>query len=401
MNEQNNMQAIDKQLHFSLDEYRMRLIKIRAEMKSRNLDLLLLSDPCNIFYATGYDAWSFYVPQCVLIPAADQEPVWIGRQMDRHGALLTSTLGDANIVGYDDKFVQSQLYHPMSVMAEEIRHRFGSKLHIGIEMDSYYMDVQSFLNMQTELPSCKISDASLLVNWVRAIKSETELSYMSEASELVQNAMHAAMEIIEPGVRECDVAATAYSNLVASSPDFAGSYTSTPPLIPAGERLNTPHLSWNSSHYQNETQINLELMACRNRYHTPMGRSLYLGTPPPALKTIESAIVEGLDAALDFIKPGVRACDVEATWQKAASKYKVQKSARCGYSLGIAYPPTCGEKTISLRPDDTTVLEEGMSFHLMPAIWHEGSSLVITEPFFVTKTGAETFCKFPRKLFVK
>ncbi|MCG8505570.1 MAG: ectoine hydrolase DoeA, partial [Sphingomonadales bacterium] len=73
--------------------------------------------------------------------------------------------------------------------------------------------------------------------------------------------------------------------------------------------------------------------------------------------------------------------------------------ARCGYSLGLAYPPTFGEQTISLRPEDETVLEPGMAFHLMPAFWHEGHSIVITEPFVVTETGAETLCKYPRKLF--
>ncbi|MEP0177159.1 MAG: Xaa-Pro peptidase family protein [Paraglaciecola sp.] len=401
MTSNSNIQKIRKILHFSRDEYESRLKNIRLKMQEENLDLLLLSDPCNIYYATGYDAWSFYVPQCALISASNDEPVWIGREMDRHGARLTSILSDNNIVAYDDKYVQSQIYHPMSVMASEIRERYGNNIHIGIEMDSYYIDIQAYLKLQTELPNCKVSDASLLVNWVRAVKSPTEIGYMHEAATLVQNAMQSAIDLIQPNVRECDVAATAYSDLVSSNPDFAGSYTSTPPLIPAGERLNTPHLSWNSSRYQNETQINLELMACRNRYHMPLGRSVYLGTPPANLQTIESAIVEGLDAALDFIKPGVMACEVEATWQKAAAKYNVQKSARCGYALGIAYPPTCGEKTISLRPDDKTILEEGMTFHLMPAIWHEGNSLVITEPFAVTKSGAETFCNFPRKLFVK
>ena len=399
MANKNSTQAIQKQLPFSQDEYQQRLHTIRAAMQERALDLLLLSDPCNIFYATGYDAWSFYVPQCVLITCNEEEPVWIGREMDRQGALLTSTLSQQNIVSYSDKYVQSAHYHPMTVMADEIRRRFGSTIRIGIEMDSYYMDIQTYITMQKELPNCTISDASLLVNWVRAIKSPTEILYMKQAAQLVQHAMQTALEMIKPGVRECDVAGIAYQQLIAGNPHFGGTYTSTPPLIPTGERLNTPHLSWNSDTYKNNTQVNLELMACRNRYHVPLGRSLYLGQAPAALRKIESAIVDGLNAALDFIKPGITASEVEASWQQAAAKYNVQKSARCGYSLGIAYPPTCGEKTISLRPEDNTVLKEGMTFHLMPAIWHEGNSIVITEPFVVTQNEAETFCQFPRRLF--
>ena len=391
--------AFTKQLPFTLTEFHTRLEKIRSAMKQEGLDMLLLSDPCNIFYATGYDAWSFYVPQCVLIGVDEGEPVWIGRAMDLPGANLTSIMNSENTVAYGDKYVQSPIYHPMSVMADEIKSRFGEAIHIGVEMNSYYIDIQTYNKMREELPKSEISDASLLVNWVRAVKSPAEIAYMQDAAVLVQSAMSAATQMIEPGVRECDVAGVIYQKLMSGASGFGGNYTSTPPLIPTGDRLNTPHLSWNSDTYQKDAQVNLELVACRNRYHTPLGRSLFLGKAPDTLRMLENAIIDGLDAALELIKPGMTAAEVEAAWQGAAAKYNVKKAARCGYSLGIAYPPTFGEQTISLRPEDDTALEEGMTFHLMPALWHEGCSIVITEPFVVTKTGAETFCRFPRKLF--
>ena len=391
--------APQKLLPFTAEEYWERLRKIRAAMGERDLDLLFLSDPCNIFYATGYDAWSFYVPQCVLIGRDTDEPVWIGRAMDAQGARLTSTMGAQNIVAYGDEYVQSAIRHPMTVMADEIRRRFGPRLRIGIEKNSYYIDIRAYEAMQVELPYCKITDASLLVNWVRAVKSPAEIAYMREAAVLVQSAMDTAIERIRPGVRECDVAGAVYQTLMSASPDFGGTYASTPPLMPTGERLNTPHLSWTSETYTANTQVNLELVACRKRYHTPLGRSVYLGQAPDGLRTLENAIVEGIDAALEAVRPGIRAADVEAAWQQAAAKYDVRKKARCGYSLGLAYPPTFGEQTISLRPGDETLLEPGMAFHLMPAFWHEGNSIVITEPFVVTETGAETLCKYQRKLF--
>lgn len=391
--------VIDKDLSFTHQEYDTRLKNIRSRMTTQGIDVLILSDPCNMYYATGYDAWSFYVNQCVLIGAGEGSPVWIGRQMDAHGAALTSIMSGENIVPYSDKYVQSDKYHPADVFAEEIKTRFGPNLKVGYEANSYYLDIRTFQKLGNILPDCTFTDASLLVNWVRAVKSEAEIAYHKQASVLVQNAMQAAREMIKPGVRECDVAGTIYKELMSSSPDFAGNYTSTPPLIPTGDRLNTPHLSWSSDTYKSEAQVNLELVACRKRYHTPLGRSLFLGKAPEALKTLESAIVDGLAAALDLIKPGVTAEEIEASWQAAASKYGVEKNARCGYSIGIAYPPTFGELTISLRPEDKTVMEPGMALHLMPAIWHEGRSIVITEPFYVTETGAETLCNFPRELF--
>ena len=74
---------------------------------------------------------------------------------------------------------------------------------------------------------------------------------------------------------------------------------------------------------------------------------------------------------------------------------------RFGYGVGIGYPPTWGELTASLRAGDETVLEPGMTFHCIPALWLETTGMVISESFAVTETGAECFADYPRRLFVK
>ena len=82
-------------------------------------------------------------------------------------------------------------------------------------------------------------------------------------------------------------------------------------------------------------------------------------------------------------------------------RYGIEKSSRCGYPIGASYPPDWGERTMSLRPTDHTVLEPGMTFHFMPGLWQDDWGLEITESILITGTGVETFCNTPRKLFVK
>ena len=60
--------------------------KIKTKMVSDNIDLLLIASPANQFYLTGYDGWSFYTPQMVLISLSEEQPFWIGRKMDAVGA---------------------------------------------------------------------------------------------------------------------------------------------------------------------------------------------------------------------------------------------------------------------------------------------------------------------------
>jgi ectoine hydrolase len=65
-------------LNFSRTEYAQRLAKTRAAMEARGIDLLIVTDPSNMAWLTGYDGWSFYVHQGVLV-RPDEDPIWFGR----------------------------------------------------------------------------------------------------------------------------------------------------------------------------------------------------------------------------------------------------------------------------------------------------------------------------------
>ena len=78
-----------------------------------------------------------------------------------------------------------------------------------------------------------------------------------------------------------------------------------------------------------------------------------------------------------------------------------EKDSRCGYAIGLSYPPDWGERTMSFRAGDTTVLEPGMTFHFMPALWLDDGGIEITEPIVITQTGVECLCTTPRALVIK
>jgi ectoine hydrolase len=42
-----------------------------------------------------------------------------------------------------------------------------------------------------------------------------------------------------------------------------------------------------------------------------------------------------------------------------------------------------------------------MTIHFMPGIWLDDWGIAISEAIRITQTGVETFCNFPRQLFVK
>ena len=152
-------------LPFERAEYAARLAKTRAAMADKGIDVLIVSDPTNMYWLTGYDGWSFYVHQCVIV-GPEGEPIWYGRGMDGNGADRTVYLKPENIVRYPDHYVMSTERHPMDYLATEvIAARGWEARRIGVEMDNYYFSAAAFAALQKHLPRTHWIDANALVNW--------------------------------------------------------------------------------------------------------------------------------------------------------------------------------------------------------------------------------------------
>jgi ectoine hydrolase len=82
-------------------------------------------------------------------------------------------------------------------------------------------------------------------------------------------------------------------------------------------------------------------------------------------------------------------------------RHGFEKDSRAGYSIGLSYPPDWGERTMSIRRGDTTVLEPNMTLHFMPALWLDDGGLELSETILITPKGAECLCQTPRKLVIK
>jgi ectoine hydrolase len=391
---------IEPKLAFTRAEYAARLHKTRLAMEARGIDLLIVSDPSNMNWLTGYDGWSFYVHQCVLV-AKDGEPVWYGRGQDAQGAYRTSYLGRDNIVGYADCYVQSSERHPMDFLAHVIADRSWARATIGVEMDNYYFSAAAFASLQTHLPHARFRDATALVNWQRAVKSPAELDNMRVAGRIVE-AMHARIvEKVEPGMRKNELVAEIFDAGIRGVDGFGGDYAALVPLLPSGEDAAAPHLTWDDKPLRSGEGTFFEIAGCYRRYHCPLSRTVFLGKPTQAFLDAEKATLEGMEAGLAAAKPGNLCEDIAHAFFAVLKRHGIIKDNRTGYPIGLSYPPDWGERTMSLRPGDRTELLPGMTFHFMTGLWLETMGLEITESIVITESGVECLSNVPRKLVVK
>ncbi|MBV9637441.1 MAG: ectoine hydrolase DoeA, partial [Methylobacteriaceae bacterium] len=323
------------------------------------------------------------------------------RQQDGNGARRTTRLSAGNIVGYPDHYVQSTERHPMDLLARLIEERGWSRGSIGVEMDNYWFTAAAMEALRRHLPNARFVDATGLVNWQRAVKSPQEIDYMRKAARIVEAIHQRILDKVEPGMRKCDLVAEIYDVGIRGVDGYGGDYPALVPLLASGEEASAPHLTWDDRPLRRGEGTFFEVAGCYRRYHCPLSRTVFLGKPTPAFLDVEKAVLEGMEAGLAAARPGNACEDIANAFFAALKRHGFIKDSRTGYPIGLSYPPDWGERTMSLRPGDRTVLEPGMTFHFMTGLWLETMGLEITESILITPNGVECLADVPRRLFVK
>lgn len=385
----------------SSEEYSARLRRVREAMASGSLTALVVSDPANLFYLTGYDAWSFYTPQCLVVPAEGEVHLF-ARAMDADGARFTTVLPQSQVHGYPEDLVHRDDRHPFDWVLATARGLGvlvdGPDTVVGVEADAAYFTARAYLALIAALPQGRVVDSGELVNWVRVVKSPHEVEQLRIAGSIAERVMTVALDAVRPGRRQCDVAAEILAAQAVGTEEHGGDYSAIVPLLPTGAGAGTPHLTWTDRHFVEGEATTLEIAGVFGRYHCPLARTVMLGEPPRRLRDTAEVVREGMHLALDALVPGATGRDVHAAFTHLISRHGLTKESRIGYSIGIGYPPDWGERTVSLRSEERSVIEAGMAFHVILGMWMDGWGYELSEPVVVTDSVPERLTDLPQEL---
>lgn len=405
-------------LLFTPAEYAQRRRRAATAAAERGFSGLLVADPANLYWLTGYNAWSFYMPQALLIDAADATCLFIGRDMDASVAFRTAPLNDDEVLPYPETLVHRAGVHPFDWVAQQLRERGWLERLAGgplaIEADAHYFSVRSYLALANGLPGVELLHGDGIVNWLRLVKTDAEVVLMRRAGAIATHAMEVAADHLLEGhgqhelaaaIQHAQAAGIAAADVIGDDPGVAGDgawydgdYPALVPLVAAGEAADAPHLTWTAKPLTSGESVSIELAGVHRRYHAPCSRTLALGPVRPEVGRLAEVTVEGLTTAVAAMGPGRTAGEVAATYWDFLAQHGLIKSSRLGYSIGVGYPPDWGEGTVSIRPDDTTVLEPNMTFHVIAGMWMDGYGCEFSESVLVTPQGAETLTHAPREL---
>ncbi len=372
---------------FPRSTYLANLGIIQADLRQRGLAAVALFDPESIYWLTGYRSIGYFTFQCAVVTPT-QGPVLVSRRVNHAVAQ-----GNENVAGF---VAIEDTDDAVGILAGYLNRILPQGGAIGLETTSWYLTVQAYKALQQAVPH-DLADWGGVIEAERTIKSATQLDYMRHAARAAVAGLDAAMGQIAPGRSENDLAAAMLHGATA-----AGSEYTRVPLVVTGQATGVCFTTWQRREIKRGDVVFLEAAGNINRYHAMIARNATVGPATAEQKKHATVVIDSLNRAIEAIRPGVTSGQVDAACRKVFEDAGLGNyfDHRTGYAIGIGFPPNWAEgRFLSLRPDDPTVLEPGMTFHVVPSVFMPQHGFCISESVAVTDTGCEVLTDYPRKLF--
>lgn len=372
------------ELGFPAEEFLTHIRFVQFDLVRRGLQGALIFDPENMYWLTGFQTIGYFTFQGMYIPT-EGLPTVITRVVNRDMAVALPTIADVVAV----KDTEDHCIHLI---------RFLKGLgpgKIGLDTLSRHLNVSDYRRLVDA--RIQFEDWDGVIQSQRIIKTPAQIDKMRHAARALESGMDNALKTIAPGRTDNDLAAALYHGSIAAGSEYIGH----PPMVVTGPRSELCFALWKRKTIERGDVVLLEGGACVDRYHVMMARSAVVGKLSDEHKATADALIGILETAIEVIKPGEIASEIDRRCREGIKKLGLDKfyKSRLAYGIGIAFPPNWGEGHIyAIRPDDPLIIEENMTFHVIPTMFRKGFGMAISDSVRVTENGCEVLTNYPRDL---
>ena len=363
---------------FAAEEYTERLTRLRGRMERLEVDALLLTEPADIFYLTGYDTAGYWAYQALVVPA-DGEMTLVC--FIEEG--LAAEARNLDYAGY--AFGEDHVKTTIGTLTA----KGLARERIGIDISGRYLPAAVFDELKRQLSAASIVDASGVMEDERLIKSPAELRYIREASAISNQVASNALDVCEVGVSDRLVSAVIAADCIKLGSD----YPAMGPFVRFGPAIFEGHVTWQGLTLEKGWIGHMELAAVRRRYHAPISRYVIARPLDGDLAAATEGVKIGLDTVAAVAAPGKTGAEVRGAAYEAGMDHL--RSAGLdgdylpgGYSIGIGYPPDWTEADL-ITATSEYVLQPNMAFHMVSFFLFPPLRMGISEVFIVTEDGNE------------
>lgn len=240
---------------------------------------------------------------------------------------------------------------------------------------------EGFDDLTKSLPGAHWVDASEAIQRARRVKDPAEIARIEKAGAIVSSVAAEIPSLLRPGVTELELAGEIEYGMAQKG--AAGRSFET--IVGFGPHSAEPHFSPGATPLRTGQPVVCDFGALYQRYVSDVTRPFHLGPVDSELRRIHATVTEAQRAALDLLRPGVRACDLHLAAEAVIdrSPWKGLFTHRLGHSIGLAV-----HDGFSLNRETTERLEEGETVTVEPGIYLPGKGGVrIEDDVLVTRDG--------------
>ncbi len=417
---------------FAEEEFKQRLRRVRREMERHRIDTLLVSDPANLYYLSGYQcAWyqdgrprSWYPGSCIAVNLDAEDFIYFEDVDELINSRINSVARDvrpmilalsawheqdrSEAISADDPrsaILPAGEVFPGRFIAKELAAEGWLAGNVALELWSYRPNRGYSELLQAELERAgvrSIVDGSDMVNNARRIKSPQELAYIHQAARIAEIGIGAAQQAMRPGVTELEIWAEADYAMAKAG----GEHSAIQKMMGSGPKSHALHAPASRRKLEHGDIVNLDLSGVVRRYHSNLARSFSIGEPEREVRAQVDRTNRVFDATFKAMHPGVRVLEFLDAGKAAALAENIWKDVWWfgGYELGIGFPPCWVGNFVydhrSAKPDDT--LEPGFVGNCEFNFYLPGGKGIreLIDSFEVTDSEIRWLHNFPKDLIV-
>ncbi|WP_020574513.1 M24 family metallopeptidase [Actinopolymorpha alba] len=374
---------------FPAEEFGSRVDRLQAVLRQEGVDVAVVHTPENVCYLSGHATPGYYTYQCLVVPATG-EPAVLTRETETVNARATTHL--QQIHGYPDAL------DPLGATVDLVRELVPDARIVGLEENSWFLPPVAHARLAAQLGGVK-HDKPFALDGVlaelRVLKSDTEIAKIRAAATVTNAGMLAAVEAVQVGARERDIAAAAFAGLVS----YGSEYFGMEPFVASGPRSGTIHASWTDRVVARDEPVLLEMAASRDRYHAPLMHTVWHGRLTGDLARMAEACAAARQATVEMVRPGATPAQAHETCRRVIGDHGMLHTyrKRSGYSVGIAFAPDWGEgHLLSLKETEHREFQPRMVVHVVPTLRLEGvGGIGFSATVLVTEQGNEILTTCP------
>ena len=380
-------------IHFTAEEMVRRRERTAAAIRGANLDGLLCFKQESMYWLTGYDSFGFSLFQCLVVDA-DGRVVLLTRLPDLRQARHTSNIEDIRIW----KDVEGM--NPARDLRALLEELGLGTARLGVELDSYGLKAHDWRLVEAELAGrCTLTDASTLIDGLRAVKSAREIEYVRRAAALADEAWDEAVRLAHPSAFEGDILAAMQGAVFRGGGDYAGNEF----IIGSGPGALLCRYFSGRRHLDAEDQLTLEFAGAFRRYHAAMMRTLLTGRPHPEHVSMHAACVDALHACMESVRPGRPMGEVFSAHAAVldAAGLREHRMNACGYGMGAVYNPLWVDPPMFYE-GNAVEMQAGNVFFLHMIVMNSdtGRAMTLGHTVLVTGDGCECLSRSSLDLVV-